>query len=67
MTKAEIQQAFSKGNISLETAFWTAGMLQTQPLWSIRELRWLVFGRAGERTAACCRLSLGFLPSRGFV
>ena len=47
VTKVEIQQAFSRANISLETAFWTVGMMQAQPLWSIRELRWLVSGRAG--------------------
>ena len=47
VTKAEIQQAFSRANVSLETAFWTVGMMQAQPLWSIRELRWLVSGRAG--------------------
>ena len=47
MAKAEIQQAFSRAQVGLETAFWTAGMMQAQPLWSIRELRWLVSGRAG--------------------
>lgn len=47
MTKADIRHAFTRGDIGLGTAFWAAGMLQAEPLGGIRELRWLVSGRAG--------------------
>lgn len=48
LSKAEIQAGFIKNNIDLATKFWTNGMTQAQPLWSIRELRWLVSGGAGK-------------------
>ena len=47
LTKAEIQRNYQTGRISLATPFWSSSMTQPQPLWSVRELRWLVSGRIG--------------------
>lgn len=48
VTKDEIKQAFSKGRVSLQTAFWAAGMPEPQPLVAIRELRWMMGKRSGQ-------------------
>ncbi|KAL0040215.1 hypothetical protein WJX77_000548 [Trebouxia sp. C0004] len=48
ITKAELKQAFARGQVGLSTPFWAAGMPEPKPLASIRELRWLVSQRLGE-------------------
>ncbi len=48
ITKAELKQAFARGQVGLSTPFWAAGMPEPKPLASIRELRWLVSHRLGS-------------------
>ncbi|KAL0042756.1 hypothetical protein WJX79_009797 [Trebouxia sp. C0005] len=48
ITKAELKQAFARGQVGLSTPFWAAGMPEPKTLASIRELRWLVSHRLGE-------------------
>lgn len=47
ISKAELKQAVARGQMSLQTPFWAAGMAQPQPLGSLRELRWLVSHGSG--------------------
>ncbi len=47
ITKAELKQAFARGQVGLSTPFWAAGMPEPKPMASIRELRWLVSHRLG--------------------
>ena len=50
VSKAEILQLYTRGTLGLTTPFWCSAMSssQPQPLCTLRELRWLVSGRAGE-------------------
>ena len=48
ISKAELKQAFARGQLGLGTLFWAAGMTEAEPLASIRELRWLVSQRLGR-------------------
>ena len=58
ITKAELKQAFARGQVGLSTPFWAPGMPEPQPLASIRELRWLVSHRLGTSSSwSCCVLS----------
>ena len=50
ISKAELKQAFARGQAGVGTPFWAAGMAEPQPLASIRELRWLVSHRLGTQT-----------------
>ncbi len=51
ITKAELKQAFARGQVGLSTPFWAAGMPEPQPMASIRELRWLVSHRLGTSSS----------------
>ena len=58
ITKAELKQAFARGQVGLSTPFWAAGMPEPKPMASIRELRWLVSHRLGTSSSwSCCVLS----------
>ena len=52
VSKAELKQAFARGQVGLGTPFWAAGMAEPLPLASIRELRWLVSHRRGKPSIA---------------
>ncbi len=56
MSKAELKQAFARGQVGVRTPFWAAGMPEPQPLASIRELRWLVSTRLGRHCFHLCLL-----------
>lgn len=47
ISKAELKQAFARGQVGSVTPCWAAGMAEPQPLASIRELRWLVSRNLG--------------------
>ena len=54
LSKAELKQAFARGQVGLGTPFWAAGMAEPQPLAAIRELRWLVSHRLGTPSPPSC-------------
>ncbi len=54
ITKAELKQAFARGQVGLSTPFWAAGMPEPKPLAAIRELRWLVSHRLGTSSIWSC-------------
>lgn len=61
ITKAELKQAFARGQVGLSTPFWAAGMPEPKPLAAIRELRWLVSHRLGTSSIwSCCVLAETF-------
>ena len=49
VSRAEIRQLHSSGAVDGGTSFWTAGMAEPLPLGSLRELRWWVARKTGER------------------
>lgn len=51
ISKAELKQAFARGQVGLHTPLWAAGMGPPQTLGSLRELRWLVSHGSGEGSA----------------
>ncbi len=62
ITKAELKQAFARGQVGLSTPFWAPGMPEPKPMASIRELRWLVSHRLGTSSSwSCCVLSGMFI------
>lgn len=68
ITKAELKQAFARGQVGLSTPFWAAGMPEPKTLASIRELRWLVSHRLGTSSIwSCCVLSRVFWKMRLLV
>lgn len=48
VSKAELKQAFARGQVGVGTPFWAAAMAEPLPLASVRELRWLVSHRRGD-------------------
>ena len=61
VSKAELKQAFARGQISSATPMWAAGMAEPQALVATRELRWLTSRRLGNAESASMMISIGGL------
>ena len=59
----------SLGKVTMQTRFWAQGMLDAQPMESIRELRWdaSVRGEPADRNASVLRLPDNLVLSRGIA
>ena len=66
VSKAELKQAFARGQAGVGTPFWAAGMAEPQPLASIRELRWLVFHRLGTNSSQPYDCKADFMRHHGY-
>eukprot|EP00210_Caulerpa_lentillifera_P007523 g7188.t1 len=62
VSKSDIKKFYTQGKIDMKTEFWASSMNKPRPLYSIRELRWLVSKRSSPISAyGLARVSLKIL------